>query len=154
MTGYSPTFSVPRTERHGGVVPLVIIAMPMFVGMLGATVDLGLLFVACEQCQVIADAGARAGSRELPCISRATRTAREVSVINAPEGTEFQITTRAYAGGDAVPELGPAPTGGALEVRVARQVRYVFLPILGLSGSHVSRVAVSARQTHFRRWAG
>ncbi|MBP8953459.1 MAG: hypothetical protein KBI47_13770 [Armatimonadetes bacterium] len=132
-------------RRRGGITPMIIVAMPVAIAALGAAVDLGLLFIACQQCQVIADAGAWAGSQELPCFQRAVAVAQDVSERNVPPETQFEIATKVYTSGQAIPEVGPAPTGGALEVNVSRRVQYYFLPVIGLQGTRVMRSAVTSR---------
>ncbi|NSW56089.1 MAG: hypothetical protein HPY44_08750 [Armatimonadetes bacterium] len=132
-------------RRRGGIMPMIIVAMPVAIAALGAAVDLGLLFIACQQCQVIADAGAWAGAQELPCFQRATAVAQDVSERNVPPETQFEITTNVYTSGQIIPEVGPAPTGGALEVNVSRRVQYYFLPVVGLHGTRVMRSAVTSR---------
>lgn len=145
MKGYRTLPVRCISGRRGGIVPMMVIAMPVAIAALGAAVDLGLLFIACQQCQVIADAGAWAGSQELPCVQRAVAVAQDVSARNVPPEEQFEISTNVFASGEVIPEVGPAPKGGALEVNVSRRVEYYFLPIVGLQGARVMRSAVTAR---------
>lgn len=137
-----------RAWRRGSVLPAVAVALTVLLGLTGLAIDFGMVSVALQQCQTVADAGALAGAQELPDFSSAVAeaTAAATANIRPAEIDEYSVAVNTYAEGEQVGDVGPAPRHGALEVTATRFVPYRFLPVLGFQGTTVSRSAVA---THY-----
>lgn len=134
-------------RRRGAFLVLIAVAMMAILAFAGVAIDLGMVFVACDQCQTIADAAALAGAQELPypSLARGRAQAYADENIRDEEASQYTVETTTYARGDALPDGGTAPHGGAILVRVTKRVPYHFLPVLGLRTGIARRHAVSAK---------
>ena len=54
-----------RRERRGAIVPLVALCLITFLGMIAIAIDLGIVALARNHCQSVADSSALAGVRRL-----------------------------------------------------------------------------------------
>jgi hypothetical protein len=128
-------------------MPLTVAIFALMLGAVGLGLDIGVAVMGVQQCQVIADAGALAGSQEMPYPTLATAEAQRTALANVPssQSNTFTVTTAYYAKDSTVPGLGPAPYGGALRVTAAKNVRYVFLRALGLRGLTVRRTSTATK---------
>ena len=136
-----------RHRRRAAVLPVAILATLALLGVTGLAIDVGLIVVACQQCQVVSDGAALGGAQELPDAAVATATANDVAAANVPANQTdvFTVTTCTYSKDEEIPGAGPAPVGGALEVTAAKQVSYHFLCALGFEGITVQRSATATK---------
>lgn len=135
-------------RRGGAVAVAAAVALVVLLGFAGLALDLGVAYIAVQQCQTVADASALGGTQYLPNTTLAQGVAQTVAGENIrPDETDlFTVTTQTYAHGAALPGGGdPAPVGGALQVTVAKGVDYRFLPVLGFEGIVVERSALSTK---------
>lgn len=128
-------------------MPLTVAIFALMLGAVGLGLDIGVAVMGVQQCQVIADAGALAGSQEMPYPTLATSEAQRTALANVPssQSSTFTVNSTYYAKDSTVPGLGPAPHGGALRVTAAKNVRYVFLRALGLRGLTVRRTSTATK---------
>lgn len=127
---------------------MVSLALAALLGLAGLALDVAVSVLGCQQCQMIADAGALAGVQQWRDPSQAQVVANETSNANIPvsSSADFTVTVNYFAEGETVPTTGdPAPTGGALTVTASKWVRYNFLPVIGQEGTTVRRSATATR---------
>ncbi len=83
-------------EQTGQVVPLVAIALLVFIGMMGLVIDVGQLHVVQRKLQIAADAAALAGAAQLSTSTTAATTASDDYDGTAPNLnglSGFAVTT-------------------------------------------------------------
>jgi len=133
--------------RRGIVLAIAVMAMLVLLGVCGLCIDIGQAVYGLQQCQNVADAGALAGSQELPYPTPATTMARSIATANVPtsQTSLFSVNATYYAKDATVPNYGTAPYGGAVLVTAAKNVRYVFLRALGFRGVTVHRSSVATK---------
>jgi hypothetical protein len=124
-----------------------LIALPILMASLGFSVDIGQIVLAAQRCQTIADAGALAGSQEMPNTSAATAMATAISNANVPasQSGDYSVSTTSYTYGSTLPGGSTAPLGGALRITAAKQVSYIFLRVLGFRNITVRRSALATK---------
>ena len=95
----------------------------------------------------MADAGALAGHQEMPYPELAEPVARGITQTNIPdsEADLFGVDITFYQEDEEIPEVGPAPHAGAIEVSVRKDVTCHFLRIFGYESITVERDAVAAK---------
>jgi len=125
---------------------LLGVGSAVLIGMVGLAVDVGLVVLAAQQCQTVADTAVLGGAQLLPDSNGAVIEAAGIarSNIRLPEVSKFTIDADFYLEGEVIPQVGPAPRRGALAVTATKQVNYKFLPVLGLQGTTVTRTAAAA----------
>lgn len=134
--------------RRGAAAPLIAVGLLVLLGAAGLSIDIGLLVVAANECQIIADSAALAGAQELPNYTLARQVALTVAERNGSQ-TEHDLYTvdaEAFAQGQDIPGYGEAPLKGALRVTASKQVNYRILRALGRDGTTVTRSAVATRR--------
>lgn len=134
-------------QRRGAVMPLTVAIFALMLGAVGLGLDIGLAVFGIQQCQVIADAGALAGSQEMPYPDLATAEARRTALANVPtsQASLFTVSAVYYPKDTYVPGIGPAPHGGALQVTATKNVHYLFLRALGLRDITVRRTSTATK---------
>lgn len=137
-----------RRAPRGAVLPAVAIALTVLLGLTGFAIDFGMVSVALQQCQTMADAGALGGSQDLPDTYEAQTQAQALAQANVhPDRVaDFTITTATYTQGQDIPGTDAvAPLHGAIEVTVSTFAEYRFLRVLGFDGMEASRSSVATR---------
>ena len=150
MTAYRArccSTSLRRGRRHGVVIPFVALAMVVLLGMAGLAIDIGLVLRGAQECQQMADAGALAGHQEMPHTELAEPVARGITQTNIPDSETdlFEVDVSFYQEDEEIPEVGPAPHAGAIEVSVSKDVPCHFLCVFGYGSITVERDAVAAK---------
>jgi len=135
------------TPRKGSTMASAAVALVVMLGMTGLALDFGAAYLGLQQCQTIADAGALAGSQELPEETLSRQVGVETATMNIPPqaASEVTVTTTYYGPGDDIPDVGAAPLGGALTVTARKNVPYLFLPVLGFQGTTVQRSSTATK---------
>lgn len=137
-----------RGRRRGVAMAVMATALLVLLGVAGLSIDVGLLVVAANECQIMADAGTLAGAQELPDAVTADVTARSVALKNGShvEADRYTVGVTTFVNGEEVPGYGPAPEKGALRVTVSKLVNHRFLKVLGRESSTVTRSAAAVRR--------
>jgi len=133
-------------SRRGNVTPLVAIALVVLIAFMGMSLDIGLAVIGAQRCQEVADASCLAGAQGLPNEDEAVALAQEFADANIrdKQTQQYTLTFDTRPEGEEIPDYGPAPGRGALEVTAARYVKYLFLPVIGFDGITVTRRAMAA----------
>ena len=134
-------------QRDGVILAFVAVSLALLIAMAGLAIDIGLAFQGAQQCQQIADAAALAGQQEMPYTDLAQQAATEIVEANTPtsQADAFSVALTFYAQDDEVPDVGPAPYAGALEINVTKNVRCHFLPVIGHESITVQRSAIASK---------
>jgi len=134
--------------RRGAAAPLIAVGLLVLLGAAGLSIDIGLLVVAANECQIIADAATLAGAQELPNYALARQVALSVADRNGSqiEHDLYSVDAETFGEGEAIPDYGEAPLKGALRVSASKQVNYRILRALGREGTTVTRSAVATRR--------
>src|SRR3954452_4453805 len=74
---WRPRACTRLVETGGQTIVLVVVAMVVFIGMLGMSIDVGYAFYVSRTMQSAADAAALAGAGQLPDTAAAVATARQ-----------------------------------------------------------------------------
>jgi Flp pilus assembly protein TadG len=123
-----------RRGERGQALVLFAAGLAAFLGIVGLSVDIGLLVYTRTDLQKAADAAALAGSQDLPNAATATSSANIYVGLNSKSATTaaVAITTTSSA-------------NDTIQVTATRHIDYFFLKVLGLSGTDVSATAKSKR---------
>jgi hypothetical protein len=128
-------------QEEGQVVPIIIVGAAMIIGLIGLSVDTGLLFRAQRQAQIAADSGAIAGAIELNyngstnVSTNAIAAAQSNGVTNAN-----QVAVSASGGG--------SHTGtGFVQVTITQPNPTIFMATMSMliGGHNFQSVNVGAR---------
>lgn len=141
------------TDKRGVILPLVALALVALLAVVGLTADVGLLAIAAQQAQSIADAAALGGGIELPDYDSATDVALSLVETNNESATGLPATCSPDDGdiafwgpGDDIPDFGSLGTAAwSIRVTVHVPVSYVFVRVLGLEGASITRSATVVR---------
>ena len=138
----------PSSGRRDGVIlAFVAASLVLLIAIAGLAIDIGLAFQGAQQCQQVADAGALAGQQEMPYTNLAQPVAIQVGQANIPtsQADAFSLDVTFYAKGEEVPDVGPAPHAGCIEVTATKDVRCHFLAVIGHDTITVQRSAVASK---------
>lgn len=114
-------FSRLRRGERGNVLVLAAAGMAGFLGLVGASVDIGQLVYTRTDLQKVADAAALAASQDLPNEAAARVTAMEYVQKNGGNSTSAEVTF--------------SDSSTVVRVVARRHVGYTFLRAVGLSGA-------------------
>src|SRR5207302_4908662 len=115
MEGYSMRARLRLQTRRGASAILLVLMIPVVVGMVALTVDIGRLALEREKLTNICDACAKAGGLDLPTaasadvkadLNRAQETAREYARQNGINLTDVRCASVAVAEGTRDPLPG------------------------------------------------
>lgn len=129
-----------RRHRHGKIIPLFAVLLPVLCGMVGLVLDTGLLLAAHRQAQNAADSGAMAAAFRL------WRDGPSATDAASSDATTFVKTHNGLANATVATNTsytGYANRPNCVEVVVSNTVQTAFLQALGISGSTVSARAVA-----------
>jgi Flp pilus assembly protein TadG len=121
-------------EASGQTIVLVVVAMVVFIGMLGMALDVGYAFYVSRTMQSAADAAALAGAGQLPDTAAAVATAKQYGGApggkNAPKKVQNAfaetVTTKCVR---SLPGCAPA---NAVTVDETARVDTFFARVLGI----------------------
>jgi Flp pilus assembly protein TadG len=114
----------------GQALILFAAGLVAFLGLVGLSVDVGLLVYTRTDLQKSADAAAMAGAQDLPSATAATASANNYVTSNSKGSTSATVTVgQTYA------------TNDTITVTTKRHVDYFFMKVLGLTGSDVTATA-------------
>lgn len=119
-------------ERKGQSTVILAVVFTMLMGSMAVSVDAGRVFVAKEQLQAAADAGALAGAGYLP---------------QSPNEAVAAATATAEANGLSSSQVQVAVTGALqneISVNATTTEPLIFGPFIGLSSAPVKALAVGA----------
>src|SRR6266568_5505791 len=145
MEGYSMRARLRLQNRRGASAVLLVIMIPVVVGMVALTVDIGRLALEREKLTNICDACAKAGGLDLPTaasadvnadLNRAQETAREYARQNGINLTNVNFASDAVRDGN----------GYALLVSAREDVPMSFARIFGIDTKPVGAAAKVRRE--------
>lgn len=125
-------------RERGQALVLFAAGLGAFCGLVGMAIDVGQIVHARTDLQKMADAGAFAGSQELPVPGQAISVAQQYVRANG----DSRCTEGCYE------VTSTKETNDTLTVRTSRRVNYTFLRVLGMSGTDVT-----AKAKITSRWA-
>jgi Flp pilus assembly protein TadG len=132
-------------DQRGQVMPIVVIMMAVFIGMLALAVDLGSYDQAQRQTQATADAAALAGSYDLPTSTTlATTDAQKYVTSNFPS---VPLTCTAGQPGTCITFPTATPANSQIKVVVTANTPTFFGKFFGLTNEAVGASAVAANTT-------
>jgi hypothetical protein len=125
---------VRAVDDRGQTIVLVVVAMVMFIGMLGMAIDVGYAFYVSRTMQSAADAAALAGAGQLPDTNAAVATAKQYGGgpggKNAPaklqSALQETVTTKCVK---SLPGCAPA---NAVTVDETATINTFFARVLGV----------------------
>jgi hypothetical protein len=124
----------------------VVALMPLFMAVIGLALDGGQLFVARSDLQTVADSAARAGASQIDGgLGAPLRTSAGSPPRLQPDNA--RTVARAYAVRQGVTPTAVRADDQHVVVDMAREVRMVFLPIIGRR-----TILVTARGVARQRW--
>jgi Flp pilus assembly protein TadG len=126
-----------RRGERGQSLAIFAIAGALMIALLGISVDVGQLLWTRSDLQKAADAAAMAGAQNLPVPGLAQVTARDYVERNSGSSTESTI--------EVYQTNGPNDT---IKVTARKRVNYMFVRVLGLTGSEVTATAVAQVQNY------
>ena len=127
---------VKRRHESGQTLIMFTLGLGVLFGMVALSIDVGLILHERRQLQNAADAAALAGVQELPASpGAAVAAAQQYATANGVDLTDPAFTFAA-----TTPYEGDA---GKIEVKVSRQVGFLFGRVLGLSFVDVPARAVA-----------
>ena len=135
-----PHFSLQESRpnsrvRRGSVTLVVAMSLVAILGFGALAVDYGTMVTTRNRLQRACDAGALAGAAELP----ATTT---TSIASA---TNYAVTTTGQNLVSSSETTISFPSTTKIKVSAARQVRFLFAPILGMTSGAVTATATAGR---------
>ena len=142
-----------EAQQRGAILPLVVVMLPALLGVAALTVDLGLLALAAQQAQDVADAAALGAVSELPDYTSARATASSLVEANNESSAALQAACSSANGDiafwgphETIPDYGALGSSTyGVRVTVHIPVEYVFAPVLGLTGATVTRNSTALR---------
>ena len=134
-----------RLRRHGKILPLFAVLLPVLCGMVGLVLDTGLLLAAHRQAQNAADSAAMAAAHRL------WRDGPSATSTATTDATTFVQTYNGLANATVTTNIPPVSGNyqssgtypNCVEVVVSNTVQTAFLKALGISASTVSARAVA-----------
>ncbi len=131
-----PGLRVRLSKEAGQTLVLFVFALAALMGFTALSIDVGLVFVARRDMQNAADAAALAGARELEdSPAAAIAMAQQYASANGVDLTDPSYTFEA-----TTPYQGDP---GKIEVKVSREVDFLFARALGLDFASVPARAVA-----------
>lgn len=111
-----------RSGERAQTLPIFIMLIIVFIGMVGLAIDAGRLYIARAELSRALDSAALAGVIELPDLDVAEARATDYMLDNQPDATlEF-----------------PPQTQNQFRVRGSRNVEFLFMRILGIHDMDIS----------------
>jgi len=142
-----------KDSQSGTVLIIVVLALMALLGMAALTVDVGLLCLAAQQAQDVADAAALGAALEVPDYTSGRTVALSLVEANNESSTGFQATCSSDNGDilfwgphETIPDYGSLDSSTyGVRVSVHIPVEFVFAPVVGLTGTTVTRNSTSVR---------
>ncbi len=142
-----------KKSQQGTIMVIVILALMALLGMAALTIDVGFLALAAQQAQDVADAAALGAALEVPDYTSGRTVALSLVEANNESSTGFQATCSSGNGDilfwgpyETVPDYGSLDSSTyGVRVTVHIPVHYVFAPVLGLTGTTVTRSSTCVR---------
>lgn len=131
-------------RRSGAIVILAALLFTVILAMTGVAVDLGTAYVDISKLQAAADAAAYAGATLLPVgISDTTKKAQIVALVDeyVQKNGDASFEVAGVDFGDSFVDSAAGTLETSIRVRLRRDVKYLFGPIVGLHGKTVNRSA-------------
>jgi Flp pilus assembly protein TadG len=116
--------------EQGQVLYMFVAGLVVFLGLVGLSVDVGMMVFTRTDLQKAADAAAFAASQDLPNTGAAETVATEYVAINAGADASAEVTFQ---------QVGISVD--TVTVETEKHVDFFFLKVLGMSGTDVSATA-------------
>src|SRR5713101_6309338 len=145
MEGYSMRARLRLQNRRGASAIILVLMIPVVVGMVALTVDIGRLTLERQRLSNVCDACAKAGGIDLPTsassdvtadLSRAEATARQYATQNGVNLASVSFASNATQDG----------SGYALLVSAREEVPMSFARIFGIDSKPVQALAKVRRE--------
>ncbi len=137
-------------DSSGVALGWVSVALIATIGLVGMAFDLGILHIAAQRCQDIADSAALGAAAELPAADAVRSTALGIVDSNNMDGHGWQVTCDEsdivlYGPGSTVGNTTLDSNANAVEVTVRSPVEFHFIRVLGLESTIARRRAIAMR---------
>jgi hypothetical protein len=127
--------NLKRSHERAQIAVVLALLLPVLVGSIAMSADVGVLYFNWQILQAAADSGAVAGAAYLPSNpSQAISTANGYATTNGAVSAEIMSTT--VSAGDT-----------SLNIQIKRNIPYSFALLLGLATGSVSVQATAQIQT-------
>jgi Flp pilus assembly protein TadG len=127
--------NLKRSRERAQIAVVLALLMPVLIGAIAMSADVGVLYFNWQNLQAAADSGALAGAAYLPSnSSQAVSTANSYATTNGAVAAEITSTT-------------VSADGSSLNIQLKRNVPYSFALLLGLVTGSVSVQATAQLQT-------
>ncbi|MFN8472167.1 MAG: TadE family protein [Anaerolineae bacterium] len=127
-----------KREDAGQAIVWVAVMLPLFLAVVGLTIDGGVVFNTRRDLQNVADSAARAGAMQIDQRAYRESSGQRV-VLDGGAAQEAAAGYVASQGRDLSAEIGVEPQ--RVVVRVERTVPTTFLTLVGLSSARVTATA-------------
>ena len=126
------------TRERGQVIVWVAVMLPLFLSIIGLTIDGGLVFSARRELQNAADSAARAGAMQVD--ERAYRESGGERVV-LDESSARRVAAEYLGGTGAGLDASVATESQRVVVEVSREVPTSFMRLAGISRVRISATA-------------
>lgn len=127
-------------DDAGQAIVWVAVMLPLFLAVVGLTIDGGIVFGARRELQNVADSAARAGAMQVDQRAYRESAGRQV-VLDAGAAQDVALTYVAGQRGGLAVAVSVEPQ--AVNVRVERDVPTSFLRLVGIQSAHVAATAAA-----------
>ncbi len=142
-----------KESQRGTVAVIAVLGLMALLGMAALTIDVGLLCIAAQQAQDVADAAALGAVQEVPDYTSSRTVALSLVDANNESSTGFQATCSSDNGDilfwgphATIPDYGSLDSSTyGVRVSVHIPVDFIFAPVVGLTGTTVTRSSTSVR---------
>ncbi len=132
--------SFPASEC-GQALVWVAVMLPLFLAVIGLSIDAGMIFDARRELQNVADAAARAGAMQID--QNAYRASSGATVVLDPAAAR-QAAMQEVGGQGAGMTVAVDVAPQRVVVQVSRNVRTSFLRLVGIGTVRISATAPAA----------
>ncbi|MFN8472785.1 MAG: pilus assembly protein TadG-related protein [Anaerolineae bacterium] len=137
-----------RGEDAGQAIVWVAVMLPLFLAIVGLTIDGGIVFSARRELQNVADSAARAGAMQID--QRVYReSAGQQVVLDA--GAAQDVALAYVAGQQGALSAGVSVEPRGVIVQVERDVPTSFLRLVGIQSAHVTATAAAQARSGIER---
>ncbi len=137
-----------RGEDAGQAIVWVAVMLPLFLAIVGLTIDGGIVFSARRELQNVADSAARAGAMQID--QRVYRESAGQQVV-LDTGAAQDVALSYVAGQRGALSAGVSVEPRGVIVQVERDVPTSFLRLVGIQSAHVTATAPAQARAGIER---
>ncbi|MGD9498401.1 MAG: pilus assembly protein TadG-related protein [Armatimonadota bacterium] len=139
-----------RIDSRGVATVWVAVALTSLLGAAALSIDIGMLVLAAQRSQDVADSAALAGAQRLPYESEVRAIALETVQANNVDAVGWEVACtnadiRILSPGEIAGSVPLGPWSYGVEVTVHGPVQFGFARVLGMNTATAHRTAVAIR---------